>query len=197
MPGRKECILVLAAACFACLAAAPSLAQTAPGGLSYVLNKDRSRILFSIGHFYVSSTEGRFGSFDGKLDFDPQAPEQGRVIVHIAPGSISTDNAARDEHLRSADFFDAAQFPMAIFTSTSLARNSGKTGTLSGTLSLHGVTRPVTLTVTLASPGLGGDKELFSATGTLKRSDYGMTNYLGVIGDDVKLDIEAEFDRER
>lgn len=194
MHSKFERLLALAAIFVACIAT-PSFAQT--GGLSYVLNKDHSKILFSIGHFFVSSTDGRFTSFDGKLDFDPQAPERGSVTVHIAPGSINTGIDARDDHLRTADFFDVAQFPMAVFTSTSLTRNSGKAGTLNGTLSLHGVTRPITLAVTLVSPDIGGDKEIFSATGTLKRSDYGMTNYQGVIGDDVKLDIEAEFDRAR
>jgi polyisoprenoid-binding protein YceI len=161
------------------------------------LNQDRSKILFTIGHFYVSSTDGRFSSFDGTLRFDPAAPEHGTVIIHVAPGSISTGIDARDEHLRTADFFDVARFPSATFESTSLTRNSDKKGKLTGTPSLHGVSRPISLDVTHLTPDPNADRQVFSATGTLKRSDFGMTNYLGVIGDDVTLTIEAEFDRAR
>ncbi|HEX4106084.1 MAG TPA: YceI family protein [Rhizomicrobium sp.] len=178
----------------------PAFAQAsndAQGHDAYPLNQDRSKILFTIGHFYVSSTDGRFSSFDGTLRFDPAAPEYGTVIIHVAPGSISTGIDARDEHLRTADFFDVARFPSATFESTSLTRNSDKKGKLTGTLSLHGVSRPISLDVTHLTPDPNADRQVFSATGTLKRSDFGMTNYLGVIGDDVTLTIEAEFDRAR
>lgn len=164
---------------------------------AYVLNKDRSKILFSIGHFYVSSTDGQFTAFDGKLNFEAEAPEHGTATIHISPASISTGIAARDDHLRTADFFDTARFPLATFESTSLDRVTGKTGKLIGTLSLHGVTKPVTLNVTLLTPDLNADQLNFSASATLKRSDYGMNNYLGVIGDEVTLTIQAEFDREK
>jgi polyisoprenoid-binding protein YceI len=177
-----------------------SLAWAEPSptsGNNYDLNKDHSRIRFSIGHFFVSSTEGQFTSFDGKVIFAPEAPERGKVTIHIAPGSISTDNSARDDHLRSADFFDAAKYPSATFESTSLVRLSSTTGKMTGSFSLHGITKPITLNVTLLTPDLKTDRLDFSADAVLKRSDYGMTNYLGVIGDDVTLSIQAEFDRER
>jgi len=86
---------------------------------------------------------------------------------------------------------------VAVFESTNAIQVSSKTGKLTGTLSLHGVTRPVTLNVTLLSPDLNADKLEFSADTTLKRSDYGMTNYLSVIGDELTLTIQAEFDKER
>jgi polyisoprenoid-binding protein YceI len=162
---------------------------------AYSLNQEHSKILFSISHFVVSSTDGRFSSFDGTLRFDPAAPEHGTVTIHIAPGSISTGIDARDEHLRTADFFDVARFPTATFESTALTRNSDKKGKLTGMLSLHGVSRPIGLDVTHLTADPNADKQLFSATGTLKRSDFGMTNYLSVIGDEVTLTIEAEFDR--
>jgi polyisoprenoid-binding protein YceI len=178
------------------LSATPSFAQPAPSASRYVLNKDHSKILFSIGHFVVSSTEGQFTAFDGKLVFEPQAPEQGTVTIHVSPGSVSTGIAARDDHLRTADFFDAAKFPLATFESASLTRTSNTAGKLTGQFSLHGVTRPVTLAVTLRTPDLNGDRLNFSATGQLKPSDFAMTQYQGVIGDDVSLTIEAEFDKE-
>ena len=171
--------------------------DTGPGGNRYALNKDHSKMLFSIGHFYVSSTEGQFTTFDGKLAFQPQAPEHGTVTIHVSPGSISTGIAARDDHLRTADFFDTAKFPLATFESTNLVQITSRTGKLAGMLTLHGVTKPVTLNVTLKTPDLNADRLEFSAGGTLKRSDFGMNGFMGVIGDDVTLTIEAEFDRER
>lgn len=178
------------------LSASPCLAQTTPTTSHYVLNKDHSRIGFSIGHFVVSSTEGQFTAFDGKLDFTPQTPERGAVTIHVFTGSINTGIAARDDHLRTADFFDAARFSLATFESTGLTRTSNTTGTLSGQFSLHGVTRPLSLTVTLRTPDVNADRLDFSASGGLKRSDFGMNQYQGVIGDEVTLTIEAEFDKE-
>ena len=173
------------------------LTDLAGSGSEYVLNENHSRIAFSIGHFFVSSTQGQFTEFDGKMSFDPQAPERGSVLVHIYPSSISTDIAARDDHLRTSDFFDVAKYPTAIFQSKSLEKDTSTTGTLIGTFSLHGVTKPMTLNFTLLSPDLHADRLDFSAVGTLKRSDYGMVKYKGIIGDEVSLNIEAEFDRKR
>jgi polyisoprenoid-binding protein YceI len=200
--GKNACLCMLAAL-FIALTVTTAFAQGSrlddakPGGNAYSLNPDRSKFLFSIGHFLVSSTQGQFKSFDGTLRFDPQSPDHGTVTIHVLPNSISTDNAARDEHLRSADFFDAQRFPSALFESTTLIRNSDRTGKLTGTLSLHGVSRPITLDVTYLTLNPNADTQHFSATGRLKRSDFGMTNYMGVIGDDVTLNIEAEFDRQR
>ena len=164
---------------------------------TYALNADHSKVLFSIGHFFVSSTQGQFTTFDGVLHVEPQATNSGSAVVHVSPASIVTGNSARDEHLRSADFFDVAQFPLITFESTDLTQVSGTTGKLTGKLSLHGVTKAITLNVTLRTPDLGADKLRFSVAGTVKRSDYGMNNYAGVIGDIVTIAVEAEFDKER
>jgi polyisoprenoid-binding protein YceI len=196
MPGKNALRRGLFAVILIGLSAAPSFAQPAASGSHYVLNKDHSKIQFSISHFVVSSTDGQFTAFDGKLTFEPQTPEHATVTIHISPGSVSTGIAARDDHLRTADFFDAAKFPLATFESTNLVRVSNTTGKLSGLFSLHGVTKPVTLAVTLRTPDLNADRLNFSAAGTLKRSDFGMNQYQGVIGDAVNLTIEAEFDKE-
>ena len=187
-------ILAIALTATCALAQAPRPDESKAN--AYSLNRDSSKFRFSIGHFVVSSTQGRFLSFDGTLRFDPQSPDRGTVVIHVAPGSISTDNEARDEHLRSADFFDAQKFPSAMFESTGLVRNPDGTGKVTGTLSLHGASRPITLDVTYRTLDPNADVQRFSATGKLKRSEFGMTNYPGVIGDEVTLNIEAEFDRE-
>jgi polyisoprenoid-binding protein YceI len=166
----------------------PAAAQTG----TYTLDKAHSSIRFSIGHFVVSTTEGQFNSFDGKLTL---SPGQGAVAIHIAPGSIQTDSPARDDHLRTADFFDVAKFPSASFDSSSAIPVAGKSGKLTGSFTLHGVTKPVTLDVRLMSPDMNGATLDFTATTTVKRSDFAITSYPGVIGDDVKLTITAQFDR--
>jgi polyisoprenoid-binding protein YceI len=174
------------------LLAAPAMAQIQS---TYTLDKAHSSIAFSISHFYVSTTEGKFNDFDGKLTFAPGKPGEGAVTIHVAPGSIQTDSPARDEHLRTADFFDVAKFPSASFVSTAAVPRDGRTGKLTGNFTLHGVTRPVTLDVTLRTADANAATLDFTATGTLKRSDFGITSYPGIIGDDVKLTIAAEFDR--
>lgn len=170
------------------LSALPAAAQTG----TYTLDKAHSSIRFSISHFVVSTTEGQFNEFDGKLSL---SPGQGAVTIHIAPGSIQTDSAARDEHLRTADFFDVAKYPTAIFDSSSPLKTGNRSGKLTGSFTLHGVTKPVTLDVTLRTQDMNAAVLDFTASGTLKRSDFGMSNYPGVIGDDVKLTIAAQFDR--
>jgi polyisoprenoid-binding protein YceI len=178
------------------LAALPARAQPAPSDARYVLNTAHSRFGFSIGHFFVSSTEGQFTRFDGRLVFPRQAPERGTVTIHVSPGSVDTGIAARDDHLRTPDFFDVAQYPLASFESSSLVESGTSSGKLTGLLTLHGVTKPVSLDVTLETPDLTAASLKFSARGTLKRSDFGMTGFMGVIGDDVSLTIEAEFDKQ-
>jgi polyisoprenoid-binding protein YceI len=181
----------------------PALAQTEHSstllsdGARYALKRDQSRISFSIDHFIVSSTRGQFTTFDGTLIFQPQAPEHGKVTVHVSPGSIDTGIAARDDHLRTADFFEIDKFPVATFASTSFVQTAGRAGRLVGLLTLHGVTKPIILDVTLQTADLHADRLKFSATGVLKRSEFGMNNFMGVIGDNVTLTVEAEFDKER
>jgi polyisoprenoid-binding protein YceI len=188
--------IVIGLTLFAGMTSGSVQAQAPSGETRYVLDPAHSSIQFSISHFVVSSTEGKFGTFDGKLNFTPQAPERGTVVIHVASASVDTGIGARDDHLRTADFFDAAKFPTITFESTNLVR-SGNSGQLSGMLSLHGVTKPITLNATLQTPDLNADRLDFSVTTKLKRSDYGMTNYLSVIGDEVTLKIAAEFERAR
>jgi polyisoprenoid-binding protein YceI len=175
--------------------AGAALAQTPSGDARYTLDAAHSSIQFSIGHFFVSSTEGAFTTFDGALTFPPGAPERGSVTIHVSPGSIDTAIAARDDHLRTADFFEIARFPLATFKSTGLALTGGTNGKLTGLLTLHGVTQPVSLDVTLQTPDRNGERLAFSAEGKLKRSAFGMSGFEGVIGDDVTLKIAAAFDR--
>ncbi len=176
--------------------AAPSVhAQTPSSEARYTLYPAHSSIQFSIGHFFVSSTDGAFTSFDGRLTFPQETPERGTASIHVSPGSIDTGIAARDDHLRTADFFDIARFPQASFESSGLTLTGGSNGRLKGLLTVHGVTQPITLDVTLQTPDRTGERLAFSAQGKLKRSAFGMNQFAGVIGDEVTLKIAAQFVR--
>jgi polyisoprenoid-binding protein YceI len=188
---RLAVMLVLLAG----IAAGSARAQAPSGEARYTLDPAHSSIQFSIGHFFVSSTEGAFMSFDGRLTFPSGAPEHGTVSIHVSPGSINTGIAARDDHLRAADFFDVARFPLATFESSGLVLTGGNNGRLTGLLTLHGVTHPVSLDVRLQTPDRNGEMLVFSAEGKLKRSAFGMNEFQGVIGDEVTLKIAAQFDR--
>jgi polyisoprenoid-binding protein YceI len=187
----------------------PSFAQTYPAqaqtanpspatsdiGTRYILNKQHTKIGFSIGHMVVSSTDGIFTAFDGKLLFNPQSPEKSGVSVAVSTASIDTDEKARDEHLRTADFFDVEKYPTATFQSTGIKLKSDNAGEVTGILTIHGIQKPVTFDVSLHRQGGNADTLEFNATATLLRSDFGMTGYRAMVGNEVTLNITAEFDK--
>jgi len=173
-----------------------SSTMTAGTGNLYVLNKEHSKIGFAIGHMVVSSTDGLFTDFVGKLLFNPQSPQLSKIVVEVTPGSVHTDDKARDEHLKTADFFNVAKYPVATFENTSINLTGKTSGKLTGNLTLLGVTEPVTLDVTLQDNDLNADHLNFIATGTIKRSDFGMNDFKLMVGDEVTLNIQAEFDRQ-
>lgn len=187
---------LLAGAALAALAGAP-LAGAAQAADTYKLDPVHSNIVFSTDHLGFSKMIGQFQEFDGSLTFDGSSVEGVAVEVVIKTASIDTDHEARDKHLTSPDFFNTQEFPEMTFKSTAVEATGDKTAKLTGDLTLLGVTKPVTLDVTLnkvdANPM---DPSVFiagfSATGTVKRSDFGMQYGQGAIGDDVALWIEIE-----
>jgi polyisoprenoid-binding protein YceI len=163
---------------------------------AYTIDPAHTNVLFSLSHMGFSHYYGRFDKISGGLNFDPKAPEKSTLNVTVDVASIDTNNAKLEGELKGAQWFDAAKFPTATFTSVSIEKTSATTGKLTGNLTLHGVTKPVVLDVTLngagqnvmmAVPELG-----FSATGTIKRSDFGISSYVPMVGDDVTLTIESE-----
>ncbi len=185
------------------LAAAPKTPTTSladvPSG-KYLLDKSHASIIFSISHLGFSQYKGRFNSFDGTLFLQPNAPEQSSVKITVDIRSIDTNNSKLEGKLVSEQFFDAEKFPTASFTSTKFVKLSDTKGALTGDLSLHGVTRPVVLDVTFNGAGenpFAGTKTLgFAATTTIKRSDFGIKEYLPAVGDTVTLTIDVEFNKE-
>ncbi|MGA2382943.1 MAG: YceI family protein [Gemmatimonadales bacterium] len=160
-----------------------------------------SSIGFTVRHLVVSKVRGKFGRWTGSILMDEHDLANTQVDVSIETASVDTGVEQRDNHLRSADFFDVEKYPKMAFTSTRVEKGKDGELRLHGTLTLHGVTRPVVLDVEYAGTQKdpwGGMRAGFSARTSLDRKDFGLTwNQLleagGVaVGDKVEIDIEIE-----
>lgn len=164
---------------------------------SYKVDNAHSDVVFAIDHLGLSKTWGRFNEIDGTIVVDAAEPENSIVFVVLQAASVDTGHAKRDEQLRGPDFLDSAAYPAIVFRSQSVEPLGERTARVYGTLTLHGQTRPVTLFTTLnriaehpLRPGVmvAG----FSGRATIKRSDYGITVGLPVLGDEVEIVLEVE-----
>lgn len=167
--------------------------------VAYVIDPVHSEISFKVRHF-VTKVPGRFNKFEGTVYYDEVKPAASSAVVSIEASSIDTKNERRDGHLKSADFFDVEKFPNLNFLSKRISFEGDKF-TLLGDLTMHGVTKPITLTgeMTGIMPISPTDKKLgFSATTKINRKEYGIlwnkTLDQGntMLGDDVDVTIEVE-----
>lgn len=163
----------------------------------YEIDATHTHVGFTISHMGFSETYGVFKNVAGTLTLDEEKPEDSKVDITIHTDSLDTANDARDEHVKGKDFLDVANFPTMTFKSTKVDVTGKDTATVTGDLTLHGVTRPVGLIVKLNKVGPSPmDKSRhvagFSAIGKLKRSDFGITTYVPAIGDEVTLAISTE-----
>ncbi|HVF60857.1 MAG TPA: YceI family protein [Thermoanaerobaculia bacterium] len=182
--------------------ALPALAAAEPA--VYKVDPDHSAVSFSVRHF-VSNVPGRFRDFDGTIKYDKQAPANSSVEFTVQAASIDTGNNDRDTHLKSPDFFDAPKFPTLSFASTSVKPQDADTLEVTGDLTIHGVTKRVTIPVevlgTMATPR--GEKAGFETSFTVNRKEYGViwNRVLDaggtVLGEDVKINIAIEADRQQ
>ena len=198
MPFRFSPALALAAALLAtpALAATPAAPVAIPAG-SYTLVKDHAKLLWAAEHMGFSSYYGRFTAFDGSLTLDPKTPARSTLTVTIDMTSLATDNPKLDGELKGDKWLDAADFPTATFRSTSVTPTGAGHAKVAGMLTLHGITRPVTLEVKLHGAGMHPLMKVetvgFDATATFRRSDFGVATFLPMIADPVSLIISAEF----
>jgi polyisoprenoid-binding protein YceI len=175
------------------LAAPLALAQTS----TWVPDKAHSGVDFSVLHMSLAKVRGHFGNIGGSIVMNESDITKSTVNVTIDVTTVDTGVAARDTDLKSANFFDVAQFPTATFTSTSIAK-SGSGLAISGNLTLHGVTKPVVLNADAPKgPVNGMDKKPhygFSAATTIKRTDFGIASKAptSIVGDDVALTIDLD-----
>jgi polyisoprenoid-binding protein YceI len=155
-----------------------SAAFAAP--ITYTVDKPHSEIGFDVRHFF-SKVHGRFNEFQGTIVFDETDPAKISVDASAVTGSISTDNERRDGHLKSADFFDAANFPALTFKSTKVTANGKDRYKVAGDLTMRGVTKPVVFDAEFLGAGpvsVGGQsmgyKAGFTATTVVNRKDFGI-----------------------
>ena len=156
-----------------------------------------SSILFRVKHLNVSHVYGRFDDFSGKITIDDGDLANAKVQVEVKTQSVNTGNPKRDDHLRSPASFGVQQFPTIAFASTSVKKN-GDDYEVAGNLTIHGVTKPVTVTMKKLGqgPGMGGKTVAgFEGTLDLKRSDYGMSTMVGPVSDEVHLNLAFEANR--
>jgi polyisoprenoid-binding protein YceI len=180
--------------------ARPAVAEPA----EWALDGAHSKLGFSVSHLVVSSVSGRFKQFSGKVELDEANLTKSDVSISIKADSIDTDEPKRDEHLRSADFFDTKKFPELTFKSTKITKAGGKKYKVTGDLSMHGVTKSVTLDAELSdaikSPW-GKMVRSVKMTGKVKRGDFGLKWNKSldaggvVVGEDVTLDIQVEINK--
>jgi polyisoprenoid-binding protein YceI len=167
---------------------------------TYDIDKDHSSVGFTVKHM-LSNVKGNFTDFGGTIKMDDKNATKDEVFVHIKTASVDTRNSKRDEHLKSADFFDAAKMPEMTFKSTKITKKGKDKFNVEGMLSLHGVEKLVKLDgsyLGTAKDPWGGTRASFSATGKLNRKDFGLTwNKVletgGVlVGEKIMLDLEIE-----
>ncbi len=169
------------------------------------LDGSHSGAHFSVRHMMVSNVRGEFGKLAGKVAVDPRNPRLTTVEADVDASSIQTREPARDEHLRSADFFDVARYPSITFRSTAVEEVPGEGYRVTGDLTIRAVTRAVVLNVEPLSPETkdpyGNLRVGTSATARIRRSDFGLTwNALlesggVVVGDEVKITLDVELFR--
>jgi polyisoprenoid-binding protein YceI len=187
------------------LAAAAVVAVVFGGGPAsaeprrYVIDQSHMSIAFMVWHVGFAKTLGIFREAEGSFVFDPEAPAVRDIDVTIQAASVFTNHQKRDDHLRQADFLDVANHPTITFRGTSATSTGPRTGTVTGDLTIRGVTRPVTLDVVWNKSadypfGDGHHAAGISARTTIKRSDFGMTYAVqgGLVGDEVEIILEFE-----
>jgi polyisoprenoid-binding protein YceI len=145
---------------------------------TYKIDAAHSQIAFTI-HQFVSTVRGDFHRFSGTIEVNREHPESSSVIARISVSSIDTKIKKRDQHLLSSEFFDAGKFPEIIFKSRSVKQTGENSGDITGDFTMHGVTRPMTLHVKLATPGAGDSLPAHTrwivTTDPVSRKDFGLT----------------------
>jgi polyisoprenoid-binding protein YceI len=198
----------------AAVLAAPLLAQPAPPAGSpgmihgdtskpvvagnYRVEPDHTQVAFAVSHLGISPYAGWFSGASGSLSIDPAHPEAAKLSVSIPIASVATTSPKLTEELKSADWFDAGRYPTAAFTSTAV-HVRGEGAAVDGNLTLHGVTRPVTIHARLFGSGMNPMSKAqsvgFIGRMPIRRSDFGISKYVPMVSDEVELVINAAFEK--
>lgn len=181
--------------------AAPGVSTTSPADLpagTYVLDPSHASLTARLSHMGYSNFTLRMPTLAASFTYDPKAPAAARITATVDATKMDSGVPVLDKEITGDGWFDSAKYPTATFVSTAVTPTTGNHGTVTGDLTFHGVTKPVTLDVTFNGYGAGVMPMMphrvgFSATGVIKRSDFGVTKYVPLVGDDVSIIIEAEF----
>lgn len=198
LAGAISALLIAAAGAPQATAQVSSTAPAAVKTGAYKVESYHTQVGFSISHFGFTDYYGLFSGATGTLQLDTANPGNSKLAVTIPVQSVLTTVPQLTEILKGDQWFDTAKYPTATFASTQVVKTGADAATIEGDLTLHGVTRPVTLKAHLVGSGVNPlDKAFttgFAATGTIKRSDFGITQFLPLLGDDVQLTITGAFE---
>jgi polyisoprenoid-binding protein YceI len=167
----------------------------------WALDPAHSSVDFSVRHMMIAKVKGSFNSFNATIEADPSDLTTANIEFTIDLASVDTRNEDRDNHLRSADFFDVENNPTMTFTATSIVKTDEGEYDVTGDLTLRGVTRPETFVVTFEGTGKdpwGNEKVGFNAEGKIKRSEFGLTWNAALetggvlVGDEIKVSLEIQ-----
>lgn len=173
------------------------LASPAFAADDYAIDPDHSMVQFRVKHLGISYTLGRFNAPTGKMHIDEANPTKSSIEVSVKVADVDTNNAKRDAHIKGPDFFNGKMFPKISFKSTSVKKTADNEFEVKGDLTLHGVTKTVTVKAEKVGAGKdpwGGYRAGYYLKLTIKRSDYKMNFMQGpsAIGDEIKLEISIE-----
>jgi polyisoprenoid-binding protein YceI len=171
--------------------------HTAEAG-TYIADPHHSSVTWRISHMGLSNFVGRFTNVDARLTYDPQNPTDVHMQGKVKLAHLDTGNPVLDSTLKGSQFFDAKDFPDIKLVATGLEIVSPDRGRLETEITMHGITRPVTFDVTFHghAKNFEGKESLgFSAHATLKRSAFNMGGFIPMVGDDVDLWLESEFNK--
>ena len=188
--GKRLAVSTLLVAGIMAGSAADSRAEPA----EFVLDPTHTYITFFVSHLGFSDLAGMFLTSEGSFTYDEEAKELTSAKITVDTDSVFTNHDERDKHLKSADFLNTGEFPEMTFVATKAEKSSDTEGTITGDLTLLGVTKPITLDATLNKAGAYpfGDGHYaigIDATATIKRSEFGMSYGVdgGIVGDEIKL----------
>ena len=207
---KKIAYAALAAALLAPAAAfaGPGMSSTDPAKMPaghYVLDRTHAAVTAKLLHMGFSNYTLRFNKVEADYSYDPAQPTAAKLKVTVDTASVDTATGADEfglkfnKELAGDGWLDAAKYPAITFVSTAIDVGDGQHGKVTGDLTIHGVTKPATLDVTFNGVGSGmiplTTRAGFSATTTIKRSDFGVSKYVPLISDDVTLNVEVEFQK--
>jgi polyisoprenoid-binding protein YceI len=165
---------------------------------SYAVDPVHSSALFRVRHMNTSWVHGRINGPQGMVSYDPVAPEKSSFEVTLKAADIDTHVAARDNHLKSPAFFNAKEYPTLTFKSTAVRKTDDTHLEVTGDLTIHGVKKFVTVSMEISGTGkdMKGTPIIgFETTFTIKRSDFGMKEFLNMVGDEIRITVSLEADK--